>query len=82
MSRVTKIYCNCCGNELTEGMGLNHCLFFTIITATKNRTDYCYECGDRIVSKMNEELNKIRKEKGILKYGDQDTLESAMMPAT
>ena len=65
MSRVTKTYCNCCGNELTEGIGLNTCLFFTIITVTKGRIDYCYECGDRIAAKMNEELDKIRKEKGI-----------------
>ena len=40
MSRVVKTYCNCCGNELTEGIGLNTCLFFTIITATKGRVDY------------------------------------------
>ena len=66
MSRVTKIYCNCCGNELTGGMGLDHSLFFTIITTKPNgRIDYCYECGDRIAAKMNEELDKIRKEKGI-----------------
>ena len=66
MSRITKIYCNCCGNELTDGIGLNHSLFFTIITAkAKGRVDYCYECGDRIAAKMNEELDKIRKENGI-----------------
>ena len=66
MSRITRIYCNCCGNELTEGLSLNTCLFFTLITAkTKGRVDYCYECGERILGKANEEFDKIRKEKRI-----------------
>lgn len=66
MSRVTKTYCNCCGNELTEGLEMNTCLFFTIIPATtKSRIDYCYECGERILDKANKEIDKIRKEKGI-----------------
>lgn len=66
MSRVTKTYCDCCGNELTEGLELNTCLFFTLITAkAKRRTDYCYDCGNRMLGKMIEEFDKIRKEKGI-----------------
>ena len=66
MSKTTKIYCDCCGNELTEGIELNECLFFTIITErTKSRADYCYECGSRLCSVMNKEISKICKEKGI-----------------
>lgn len=66
MNEDTKTYCNCCGNELTEGDKLNTCLYFTIITAkAKGRANYCCECGIRILIKANEELEKIRKEKGI-----------------
>ena len=61
---MAKTYCNCCGKELTD------CLFFTIITAKeKGRANYCFDCGARIINKANEELKKIRKEKGIKSDG-------------
>ncbi len=60
MSRISKIICDCCGNELKGGTKLNEDLFLTVISGkAKRRVDYCYECGDKIIKAMMDEVRKL-----------------------
>ena len=61
MSRISKIICDCCENELFEnGVKLNESLFLTVISGiAKHRLDYCYECGKKIAEAMKDEIRKL-----------------------
>jgi len=59
VSRISKIVCDCCGNELKGGVKLNESLFLTVISGkAKQRLDYCYECGKKIADAMQDEIRK------------------------
>lgn len=53
MSFITKTICDGCGNELNGGIESDKDLFITMISAKgKNRLDFCYKCGRKIIDSM------------------------------